>query len=380
MARVSAATPRFVGICHIRTPPARRNLHACRWRAGRRCWSASTAWGCARWAWKRCVHTGYHDSATWGHTAAADFALVHRMCSLVMANYEPDLAAPLLDPSNVVCHRTYADAGGRVTPSLLYLDLGRSVASTSAASPTTRCSSTTASASAASTTATSTMASSGPPTSRKGEPNPLPPRLKGAARQDCQNTIGEQRVAISETCTQDARENPQMPGNHLQLLHTQKAPKFPRRRVQGGHDATDVVAAHPQDSRFRPGNVVGVWRRATDYDSREQNNAKRRHRVGKTNRGFPALVHHHQLGEHPTSTGSGDQRPKIGRIQRRERAERGDNVSFRSGAEEGNLVMPRRLSTGTSLPKQLRGPNHTSRACCQTKDSAASPTGQPPKL
>ncbi|KAE8766849.1 calmodulin-binding heat-shock protein [Hordeum vulgare] len=78
--------------------------------------------GCARWAWKRCVHTGYHDSATWGHAAAADFAPVPRMCRLVMANYEPDLAAPLLDPSNVVRRRTYADTGGRVTPYLLYLD------------------------------------------------------------------------------------------------------------------------------------------------------------------------------------------------------------------------------------------------------------------
>ncbi|KAE8774926.1 hypothetical protein D1007_52599 [Hordeum vulgare] len=55
------------------------------------------------------------------------------MCRLVMANYEPDLAAPLLDPSNVVRRRTYADTGGRVTPYLLYLDLGRSGASTSAA-------------------------------------------------------------------------------------------------------------------------------------------------------------------------------------------------------------------------------------------------------
>ncbi|KAI5017954.1 hypothetical protein ZWY2020_042842 [Hordeum vulgare] len=85
------------------------------------------------------------------------------MCRLVMANYEPDLAAPLLDPSNVVRRHTYANTGDRVTPYLLYLDLGRSGASTSAASPTTRCSSTTASASAASMAATSTTAASGPP-------------------------------------------------------------------------------------------------------------------------------------------------------------------------------------------------------------------------
>ncbi|KAI4974923.1 hypothetical protein ZWY2020_048530 [Hordeum vulgare] len=68
--------------------------------------------GFARWAWKRCVHTGYHDSATWGHAATSDFAPIRRMCRLVMANYETNLAAPLLDPSNVVRSRTYADTGG----------------------------------------------------------------------------------------------------------------------------------------------------------------------------------------------------------------------------------------------------------------------------
>ncbi|KAE8799577.1 hypothetical protein D1007_24954 [Hordeum vulgare] len=73
--------------------------------------------GFARWAWKRCAHTGYHDSATWGHAATSDFAPIWRMCRLVMANYETDLAAPLLDPSNVVRSRTYADTGG--------LNLGR---------------------------------------------------------------------------------------------------------------------------------------------------------------------------------------------------------------------------------------------------------------
>nr|XP_040251493.1 feruloyl esterase A-like [Aegilops tauschii subsp. strangulata] len=79
-----------------------------------------------RRAWKRCVHSGHHDNATWGHAAAADFAPVPRMCRLVMANYAPPdlLAAPplLLDPSNIVRRRTYADTAGRVTPYLVYLD------------------------------------------------------------------------------------------------------------------------------------------------------------------------------------------------------------------------------------------------------------------
>ncbi|RLM87760.1 calmodulin-binding heat-shock protein [Panicum miliaceum] len=88
---------------------------------------------CARWAWKRCLHTGEADSATWGLASAADFEPVPRMCRLVMANYEPDLSAsaPLLfappggygiDPACVLRRRTYADTRGRVTPYLLYLD------------------------------------------------------------------------------------------------------------------------------------------------------------------------------------------------------------------------------------------------------------------
>ncbi|ONM20851.1 Calmodulin-binding heat-shock protein [Zea mays] len=88
---------------------------------------------CARWAWKRCLHSGEVDSATWGLASADDFEPVPRMCRLVMANYEPDLSpsAPLLfappggygiDPACVLRRRTYADTRGRVTPYLLYLD------------------------------------------------------------------------------------------------------------------------------------------------------------------------------------------------------------------------------------------------------------------
>ncbi|KAF8675251.1 hypothetical protein HU200_047924 [Digitaria exilis] len=88
---------------------------------------------CARWAWKRCLHSGESDSATWGLASAADFEPVPRMCRLVMANYEPDLSpsAPLLfappggygiDPACVLRRRTYADTRGHVTPYLLYLD------------------------------------------------------------------------------------------------------------------------------------------------------------------------------------------------------------------------------------------------------------------
>ncbi|KAK3129392.1 hypothetical protein QOZ80_6BG0478830 [Eleusine coracana subsp. coracana] len=87
---------------------------------------------CARWAWKRCLHSGEADSATWGLAAAADFEPVPRMCRLIMANYEPDLASPRplfappggygLDPACVLRRTTYADTRGHVTPYLIYLD------------------------------------------------------------------------------------------------------------------------------------------------------------------------------------------------------------------------------------------------------------------
>ncbi|KAM0899487.1 hypothetical protein ACQ4PT_021333 [Festuca glaucescens] len=86
--------------------------------------------GCARWAVKRCLHTGDRDSATWGHAAVADFAPVPRMCRIIMANYDdlspspssPPLLSPTVDPANIVRRRTYAHTRGRVTPYLVYLD------------------------------------------------------------------------------------------------------------------------------------------------------------------------------------------------------------------------------------------------------------------
>uniref|UniRef100_A0A0E0GFM9 Fungal lipase-like domain-containing protein n=1 Tax=Oryza nivara TaxID=4536 RepID=A0A0E0GFM9_ORYNI len=77
--------------------------------------------GCARWAWKRCLHSGDRDSATWGLASADDFAPVPRLCRLIMANYDHHPCHPL-DARCVVRRRTYADTRGRVTPYLLYLD------------------------------------------------------------------------------------------------------------------------------------------------------------------------------------------------------------------------------------------------------------------
>nr|CAD1840857.1 unnamed protein product [Ananas comosus var. bracteatus] len=85
---------------------------------------------CARWAWKRFLHSGCDDSATWGLASAAEFAPVPRVCRLILANYEDDLARPRfpppggygLDPALVVRRRDHAQTRGRVSPYLIYLD------------------------------------------------------------------------------------------------------------------------------------------------------------------------------------------------------------------------------------------------------------------
>lgn len=85
---------------------------------------------CARWAWKRCLHTGDRDSATWGLASPDEFEPVPRMCRLIMANYEDDIDRPLFAPPGgygidtrcVVRRKNYTDTRGRVTPYLIYLD------------------------------------------------------------------------------------------------------------------------------------------------------------------------------------------------------------------------------------------------------------------
>ncbi|KAI9161804.1 hypothetical protein LWI28_020812 [Acer negundo] len=85
---------------------------------------------CARWAWKRCLHTAGHDSETWGLATAEEFEPVPRLCRYILAVYEDDLRNPLWEPSEgygidpdwLVLKRTYEDTRGRAPPYILYVD------------------------------------------------------------------------------------------------------------------------------------------------------------------------------------------------------------------------------------------------------------------
>uniref|UniRef100_A0A2P2JCE5 Uncharacterized protein MANES_06G149400 n=1 Tax=Rhizophora mucronata TaxID=61149 RepID=A0A2P2JCE5_RHIMU len=85
---------------------------------------------CARWAWKRCLHTAGHDSETWGLATAEEFEPVPRICRYMLAVYEDDLRHPLWEPPGgyginpdwLIRRRNYEDTYGRAPPYLLYLD------------------------------------------------------------------------------------------------------------------------------------------------------------------------------------------------------------------------------------------------------------------
>lgn len=85
---------------------------------------------CARWAWKRCVHTGSQDSERWGLAALEEFEPVPRMCRLVLAVYEEDLSKPQWAPPggyriDINCVEKKADYNytqGRAPPYLIYVD------------------------------------------------------------------------------------------------------------------------------------------------------------------------------------------------------------------------------------------------------------------
>ncbi|WOG91352.1 hypothetical protein DCAR_0310601 [Daucus carota subsp. sativus] len=85
---------------------------------------------CARWAWKRCLHTAGHDSQTWGLATAQEFEPVPRLCRYILAVYEDDLRNPVweppggygIDPDQLIRKRTYDDTRGRAPPYILYLD------------------------------------------------------------------------------------------------------------------------------------------------------------------------------------------------------------------------------------------------------------------
>ncbi|XVF50842.1 hypothetical protein PTKIN_Ptkin04bG0136400 [Pterospermum kingtungense] len=85
---------------------------------------------CARWAWKRCLHTAGHDSETWGLATAEEFEPVPRLCRYILAVYEEDLQHPLWEPPGgyginpdwLILGRTYEDTQGQAPPYILYVD------------------------------------------------------------------------------------------------------------------------------------------------------------------------------------------------------------------------------------------------------------------
>ncbi|ERM95058.1 uncharacterized protein LOC18423022 [Amborella trichopoda] len=85
---------------------------------------------CARWAWKRCLHTAGHDSEHWGLATPEEFEPIPRLCRLILAVYEDDLRDPQfappggysIDPDQVLQRKTYDDTQGRAPPYIIYLD------------------------------------------------------------------------------------------------------------------------------------------------------------------------------------------------------------------------------------------------------------------
>lgn len=87
---------------------------------------------CARWAWKRCLHSADHDSKTWSLATPEEFEPVPRLCRYILAVKEDDLRHPLWEPPEgyginadwIITKRSYKDTNGRVPPYLLYVDHG----------------------------------------------------------------------------------------------------------------------------------------------------------------------------------------------------------------------------------------------------------------
>ncbi|KAJ7568121.1 hypothetical protein O6H91_01G019300 [Diphasiastrum complanatum] len=86
--------------------------------------------GCARWVWVRCTYTGADDSKTWPLADVEDFKPVPRMCQLILAVYEEDLAKPEWAPpagyhiltQHVLKKVDYEDTRGIVPPYIIYAD------------------------------------------------------------------------------------------------------------------------------------------------------------------------------------------------------------------------------------------------------------------
>ncbi|KAJ7951139.1 Sn1-specific diacylglycerol lipase alpha [Quillaja saponaria] len=85
---------------------------------------------CARWVWKKCLHTSGYDSENWTLASAEEFEPVPRICRLILAVYEDDISNPQwappggygINPDWVILRKDYVDTQGCVAPYLIYLD------------------------------------------------------------------------------------------------------------------------------------------------------------------------------------------------------------------------------------------------------------------
>lgn len=88
------------------------------------------AFGCLRWAWKRCTYIGNYDSATWPDATADEFSPIPRLCRLILAIYEADIKNPQspppggygINPDDVIKHVNYEETENMCPPYLIYVD------------------------------------------------------------------------------------------------------------------------------------------------------------------------------------------------------------------------------------------------------------------
>ncbi|KAI3894210.1 hypothetical protein MKX03_022635 [Papaver bracteatum] len=85
---------------------------------------------CARWGYKRCLHTAGHESENWGIATVEEFEPVPRLCRLILAVYEDDIRNPLwapaggygINPDCLILRKTYKDTCGGAPPYIIYVD------------------------------------------------------------------------------------------------------------------------------------------------------------------------------------------------------------------------------------------------------------------
>eukprot|EP00850_Spirogloea_muscicola_P012167 SM000078S22026 [mRNA] locus=s78:28527:32088:- [translate_table: standard] len=89
------------------------------------CEIAAACW-CAAWTFRRCSLHGSQSSKGWPEATAQEFQDVPRVCRIILAVYENDVAHPKyadrLNPDYVVKRVDYKETGGRCPSYMMYID------------------------------------------------------------------------------------------------------------------------------------------------------------------------------------------------------------------------------------------------------------------